>query len=234
MLILYILLLLIISEIIKRIASSIKKKIMLSSLTNIFNNLFYKDITAENCSTKLRETIREMNKFTPIGDRKTISEVTKRQLWRKEANGKMDSKCFCCHTHLGMDQQYSKNEKKKASWHAGHILSAAHGGPDDVDNLKILCYKCNTTMNSCHLYEYMIINSTKGISDIPWREYWKYKKVISTNEKCKKILSSLNEKSIISLSVNNSCLSHLDPKKFPLSFRQLLIDKILASEYLVK
>ena len=76
--------------------------------------------------------------------RKTIPKSVKDKLWNdtfgKEA-GIAD--CYCC-----------KTEIDSKVFHAGHIVSVAHGGSNDISNLKPICSTCNLSMGTQNLEEF--------------------------------------------------------------------------------
>lgn len=67
-------------------------------------------------------------------------------------------------------------------WECGHILSVEHGGLTVFINLKCLCKKCNRSMSSMHLYEYMLRNKLPGIPNIPKEEKKKWKAIITLTD----------------------------------------------------
>lgn len=60
-------------------------------------------------------------------------------------------------------------------WECGHILSVAHGGLTIPENLRPLCQKCNRSMGSMHMYEYIIRKSLPGIKNLTreQKKVWK-------------------------------------------------------------
>ena len=70
--------------------------------------------------------------------RKTIPKILKNQVWDTNI-GKFNGvgQCYCCGT--GID---SKN------FEAGHIISVANGGENNLNNLKPICGCCNKSMGT--------------------------------------------------------------------------------------
>ena len=79
--------------------------------------------------------------------RKKFTPTERDEIWSKFFNG-LNSKCFCCQRDL------IKNDK--ATWHIAHITSLAKGGTNDMNNLKICCVTCNSTMSSKNMSEWLI------------------------------------------------------------------------------
>ena len=63
--------------------------------------------------------------------------------------------CYCC-----------LNKITLANFEAGHILSVKHGGQTIRDNLKAICFDCNRSMSSKHMYEYIVQNNLMGIVNL--------------------------------------------------------------------
>lgn len=110
--------------------------------------------------------------------RKPIPQIVRLQTWRQHTGGSMDGTCFSCLKPIKLDgssgaepiiplygQVIIKEEKldNPYRWECGHILSSKDGGPDLPINLRPLCFDCNRTMGSKHLYLYMIEQSTEGV-----------------------------------------------------------------------
>lgn len=75
---------------------------------------------------------------------KGISSAMRCALWNQwfsEANG--NGECPCCHRTI-----------TQQSFHAGHIIPRAHGGPDTLSNLVPLCPQCNTSMGATNYHEF--------------------------------------------------------------------------------
>lgn len=63
--------------------------------------------------------------------------------------------CYCCQESITL-----------ANFEAGHILSVKHGGQTVRDNLRAICFHCNRSMSSKHMYEYMVENHLMGIVNL--------------------------------------------------------------------
>ena len=66
-----------------------------------------------------------------------------------------DDLCFCC-----------QNKINQTNFEAGHILSVKHGGQTVRDNLRAICFNCNRSMSSKHMYEYIVENHLMGIVNL--------------------------------------------------------------------
>jgi 5-methylcytosine-specific restriction endonuclease McrA len=70
--------------------------------------------------------------------RKTIPKKTREAVWKKDCGDSTTGKCFCC----------SDTVTALGSWHAGHIIAQANGGPDTAENLRVVCRACNLAMGT--------------------------------------------------------------------------------------
>ena len=53
--------------------------------------------------------------------------------------------CYCC------------NQKVlQQTFEAGHVISVAHGGSDNVSNLRVICRKCNLSMSVQNMDEFKL------------------------------------------------------------------------------
>lgn len=85
-------------------------------------------------------------------DRSSIPLTVRTQVWREAFRGSMDGACYCCKEAIKFEQ-----------WHCGHLKSYVNGGTTDPTNLRPLCGKCNLSMGSDNIYDYMV----KRNLDIP-------------------------------------------------------------------
>ena len=66
--------------------------------------------------------------------KKTIPKILKDLTWSRWVGDDIaKAKCLCC----------GVNEIKMNSFHCGHVISEADGGPTTVDNLRPVCATCN-------------------------------------------------------------------------------------------
>ena len=71
--------------------------------------------------------------------KKTIPKILKDLTWQKWIGDDIaKTKCMCC----------GINEIKMNSFHCGHVVSEAMGGPTTVDNLRPVCATCNLSMRT--------------------------------------------------------------------------------------
>ena len=71
--------------------------------------------------------------------KKTIPKVVKDLTWQRWIGDDIaKAKCLCC----------GINEIKMNSFHCGHVISEADGGPTTVDNLRPVCATCNLSMRT--------------------------------------------------------------------------------------
>lgn len=81
---------------------------------------------------------------SPMGKRKPIPKKIRDDLWKKEFYPYMDGVCHCCGNDIDI-----------YNWEAGHIIAAAKGGPDSIDNLRPVCKGCNRSMGTRNMDEYI-------------------------------------------------------------------------------
>jgi hypothetical protein len=72
-----------------------------------------------------------------------ISKQFKKELWTKYCGEKMVNDCWCC-----------KKAIDALTYHAGHILAEANGGPVTLDNLRPICTDCNVAMGTENMKDY--------------------------------------------------------------------------------
>ena len=112
------------------------------------------DNELEQLDTKMKNEIKEIKekynnlkkdvkkkykKDKPKVIRISIPKAVKDKLW--DNNFGHDAgigKCYCCQKEI--------NSKK---FDCGHIVSVAHGGTNNIDNLKPVCSTCNKSMGNC-------------------------------------------------------------------------------------
>jgi len=75
----------------------------------------------------------------PRQRKKTIPKILKDLTWQRWIGDDIaKAKCLCC----------GINEIKMNSFHCGHVISEADGGPTTVDNLRPVCATCNLSMRT--------------------------------------------------------------------------------------
>ena len=79
-----------------------------------------------------------------------VSLSTRNKLWERDCKDGF-GKCFCCEKVV-----------RKDDFHAGHIKPACDGGLGVLNNLEVLCVKCNQSMGGTNLHEYMYNNGKKN------------------------------------------------------------------------
>lgn len=71
--------------------------------------------------------------------KKSIPKILKDLTWQRWIGDNIaKAKCLCC----------GINEIKMNSFHCGHVISEAMGGPTTVDNLRPVCATCNLSMRT--------------------------------------------------------------------------------------
>jgi hypothetical protein len=77
--------------------------------------------------------------------KKTIPKILKDLTWQRWIGDDIaKAKCMCC----------GINEIKMNSFHCGHVVSEADGGPTTVDNLRPICATCNLSMRTQNMEKF--------------------------------------------------------------------------------
>ena len=77
--------------------------------------------------------------------KKTIPKILKDLTWQRWIGDDIaKAKCLCC----------GVNEIKMNSFHCGHVISEADGGPTTVDNLRPVCATCNLSMRTQNMEKF--------------------------------------------------------------------------------
>ena len=74
-----------------------------------------------------------------------ISQKLREMVWNKyigESVGK--ALCLCCGT----------TEIRMLNFSCGHVIPRSQGGPDTIDNLRPICFLCNSSMNTLNLFDF--------------------------------------------------------------------------------
>ena len=81
----------------------------------------------------------------PRQRKKTIPKILKDLTWQKWIGDDIaKAKCLCC----------GINEIKMNSFHCGHVISEADGGPTTVENLRPICATCNLSMRTQNMVKF--------------------------------------------------------------------------------
>jgi DNA repair exonuclease SbcCD ATPase subunit len=72
-----------------------------------------------------------------------IPKAVRDKLWRDNFNDNPNGKCYVC-----------KETVTYGNFHAGHIISVKDGGTHNINNLRVTCQLCNTSMGSQNLEEF--------------------------------------------------------------------------------
>lgn len=77
--------------------------------------------------------------------KKSIPKALKIAVWNKYIGiDKGTAKCYCCDI-ITISQ---------SSFHCGHIIAEANGGPTDITNLVPICESCNKSMRTTNLNDF--------------------------------------------------------------------------------
>lgn len=75
--------------------------------------------------------------------KKPISDELRKRVWYKTNNSKLGL-CYCCKHPIIID-----------SFHVGHIVAESMGGPTKYENLMAICSRCNHSMHTMHMFDYI-------------------------------------------------------------------------------
>lgn len=76
--------------------------------------------------------------------RRSIPKKIRGMVWKEHHGESMTGACWCCRKVL----------EALDDWHAGHIVSHANGGRDNVANLRPVCISCNLSMGTENMDEF--------------------------------------------------------------------------------
>jgi hypothetical protein len=77
--------------------------------------------------------------------KKSVPKILKDLTWQRWIGDDIaKAKCLCC----------GINEIKMNSFHCGHVVSEADGGPTTVDNLRPVCATCNLSMRTQNMEKF--------------------------------------------------------------------------------
>lgn len=84
-------------------------------------------------------TVRQMGQVTP---------AMRARLWAHWIGQYVDeAKCPLCDETI---------KRTSPCWHASHVVAAANGGETVLENLRVLCAKCNLSMHDEHMRDYVL------------------------------------------------------------------------------
>ena len=93
----------------------------------------------------IQEAVQQPNQVAaPQTARRSIPKRIRGLVWKAFHGESMTGHCWCCNKHL----------EALDDWHAGHIVSHANGGKDNVANLRPVCISCNLSMGTEHMDEF--------------------------------------------------------------------------------
>jgi 5-methylcytosine-specific restriction endonuclease McrA len=75
--------------------------------------------------------------------KRNIPKTVRDKLWRNNFNENPNGKCYVCNETVTY-----------GNFHAGHIISIKGGGDNNINNLRVTCQLCNTSMGSQNLEEF--------------------------------------------------------------------------------
>lgn len=79
----------------------------------------------------------------PYNNNEKISKRIRERLWHQYHGDFKVGECFCCCKVIRDDE-----------FEAGHVIARIFGGPNTLENLRVVCRKCNLDMGTENLLEY--------------------------------------------------------------------------------
>lgn len=87
--------------------------------------------------------IYSMMKIVPEYKKQKIPKAVREQLWLRDVGKKYETKCLTpwCHNCVTV-----------FDFHAGHQIPESKGGPTTLDNMVVICSRCNLSMASTYTF----------------------------------------------------------------------------------
>jgi len=118
---------------------------------NLFNNCFYSKIDLYSPKVGISSSISNAYKKQPI------PSGVKTDVWNKYIGIEIgETKCLCC----------GLNSITQREFHTGHIIPERHGGSSNIDNLRPICMKCNSSMGTQNMINYIRTHYPANIKKI--------------------------------------------------------------------
>jgi 5-methylcytosine-specific restriction endonuclease McrA len=76
-------------------------------------------------------------------EHKKIPKKVRHDVWDKRFSNQTSGTCFCCESIVSIHE-----------FHCGHIVSQHDHGTNTVDNLEVVCIKCNLDMSTMNMEQY--------------------------------------------------------------------------------
>jgi hypothetical protein len=76
--------------------------------------------------------------------RQGVPDAVRNSLWIGIFGDSMKGQCYCCNGDVHFVHNYE----------ASHVVSVAHGGSDNIHNLRICCKSCNRSMGTKNLEDF--------------------------------------------------------------------------------
>ena len=102
--------------------------------------IFLDEVNNENLVPISNSIIQEKQEDRLELKRNSIPKSVKKQLWKNHFGDNFKGNCFVCRMEIYRD-----------NWEAGHFISVANGGKDEISNLRPLCFDCNRSMGAQNL-----------------------------------------------------------------------------------
>ena len=94
-------------------------------------------------ATENEETGEKNIKTQKPARKKPVPKALRKKVWEKEIGETIKGNCYVCSRQLEFD-----------NFEAGHIVAEANSGETTLDNLKVVCKPCNTSMGTTNLEEF--------------------------------------------------------------------------------
>ena len=93
--------------------------------------------------------------------REKIPKAIRSSLWALYNGNNTNGKCYACNTQISC-----------FDWHASHVIADVKGGHADVNNLRVCCQHCNTSMGDQNLYAYIRDKNLPGLGYTNMTKYF--------------------------------------------------------------
>jgi 5-methylcytosine-specific restriction endonuclease McrA len=101
------------------------------------------------------ENKRALSGSSPVRKRASLPSAVRMAVWNKHFGREAGAgECYCCREKI-----------YQQAFECGHILAAAKGGSDAIDNLRPLCRNCNLSMRDDHMDDFMRIYFPNSVDD---------------------------------------------------------------------
>ena len=182
--------------------------------TNTITTINTTPIPSSNNNDQVKQKDKEKDKEKEIDG---IPNTRRYEVWQKYLGNVLIGKCFACHKELSSHKM----------WHCGHVVARKNGGSIEVANLRPVCGRCNHSMGTMHMWEYILLKDLPGKVNLPNDKTTKlYKSVVEAIKDVDEKLTVLKIAKIISAKEANEYFKGIKSRESTLSERITLIENI--------